>query len=254
LALEDASAALSFATQAAVRDKALYRAASARYALGLWTDARETFLRLPPSSPERALGVARCEKRLREVETGEFDWLGMYVASQGTPRLDVADYVSTAIRVEAREGRGRGLVVNRDIETGTLLMCVRPFASVYASNLEAGEDKMTPTEIDLTPAVIRRIEDDPASARAVELLYAGPDPDGTSTPPPIFELEAQLPVSNAPSEEKAAEALRNSDPKRIAAIVRCTTLVFLPPFPPETHTLASDLLQQLQQQAARPST
>lgn len=178
----------------------------------------------------------------------------MYVASQGTPRLDVADYVSTAIRVEAREGRGRGLVVNRDIETGTLLMCVRPFASVYASNLEAGEDKMTPTEIDLTPAVIRRIEDDPASARAVELLYAGPDPDGTSTPPPIFELEALLPVSNAPSEEKAAEALRNSDPKRIAAIVRCTTLVFLPPFPPETHTLASDLLQQLQQQAARPST
>jgi hypothetical protein len=85
--------------------------------------------------------VGDVEQRLKEAKMGdnEYDWEALYDASQESPHVDLADYTATSdMRVATAKGKGRGLVSNREIGSGCLLMVAKPLASAYYDEIGVG--------------------------------------------------------------------------------------------------------------------
>ncbi|QRV71991.1 SET domain protein [Ceratobasidium sp. AG-Ba] len=77
---------------------------------------------------------AKCEMRLKEQETGQYDWLALHRASEKNPNEipDVADYIGPVDFVDMPERpSGKGVITTRSVEPGELLFVTKPF--VYAS-------------------------------------------------------------------------------------------------------------------------
>lgn len=137
-ALRDAKFILSLQTDQlskAFRSKALFRGALASYKLQLWNESGALFKELDALGVEGLKqgkeGLEKVAERKKEALTGVYDWISLYDASQTKGRdLDVADYISPKLVVQDISCQGRGLVAKRDIESGELLMLVRPFAAV----------------------------------------------------------------------------------------------------------------------------
>ncbi|KAG8990511.1 hypothetical protein FRB90_001734 [Tulasnella sp. 427] len=79
-----------------LRAKALHRKAQALYGLGRWDEAEIAFAAVEKELPSEVATyqqwIKKCHKRRQESEAGTYDWSEMYIASQSSPRLDVADY------------------------------------------------------------------------------------------------------------------------------------------------------------------
>lgn len=143
-ALADATAVLSLHHSTypeAQLEKALYRASSAAYGLQLWDAVEAHYQELAEiGSKEGAAGLKRVAERRKEAETGVYDWPALYAASQTDPNLDAADSFSDAVHVEAIPGKGRGLVVDRPVRAGELLIMSRPLASAHPREMTTGHD------------------------------------------------------------------------------------------------------------------
>lgn len=107
--------------------KALYRAGQASYGQGDYISAQEWYEKCiseDSTFTDARTGIANCKRRIKEQDSGEYDWVALYKASQfRCPRLDVASYRGP-IEVVPMDGRGggRGVVSARDIKAGELLV------------------------------------------------------------------------------------------------------------------------------------
>jgi tetratricopeptide (TPR) repeat protein len=125
-ALHDAENAIQSNQESqTIQMKANYRAAQASYAVSRWSEAKAWYqkcLKLKPGLDEFKDGYRRCEARLRENERGEYDWTDLY-GHILTPNYkpDIANYEGPFI-ITSIPKKGRGIVANRDINTGELLV------------------------------------------------------------------------------------------------------------------------------------
>ncbi|KAF8308418.1 hypothetical protein DL93DRAFT_2063996 [Clavulina sp. PMI_390] len=138
-ALKDSEVVLAEFPTSALRKKAIYRAASAEYGLGRYEVALERFKLL--DATDAANWTAKCQQRLQEASTGQYDWLSMYQTGQAKiPFVDVAEFVGP-VEITAITGRGggRGVVATRNIKCGELLVVAKPFGSIFSEELAKGE-------------------------------------------------------------------------------------------------------------------
>lgn len=107
--------------------KALYRAGQAAYGLGDYQGAIQYYqgcLTEDPNLQDAKAGIGKCNQRIKEKETGDYDWVSLVnQAAVPSSRIDIADYTGP-IQVVPMENRGggRGVVATRDIKTGELLV------------------------------------------------------------------------------------------------------------------------------------
>jgi len=91
-------------------EKALHRKSLALYSLRKWNTALESFKQLKqlvPATLHAEVHISNCYRRLKEVETGEYDLLGLYEATRDRNVLaDVADFVGP-VEVNFQEGKGK---------------------------------------------------------------------------------------------------------------------------------------------------
>lgn len=127
-ALADTEALSSRDIGPALRRKALFRAAQARYGMGVYEEALAGFRNVAAAFPEEkeecAKWARQCEARQREQTRGLYDWIGLFKACQVPGfRPDVAEYVGP-VKVQSMQhrGGGRGIVATKDIKSGELLV------------------------------------------------------------------------------------------------------------------------------------
>ena len=125
--------------------RALFRSASALYALQLWPEAKARFEELAALDlVEGRKSVQRTIQRFREASNGHSDFMALYEQSQTTDRLDAADYVSPSIAVaETDSMRGRGLVTPKAVKAGELLFLSRPIADVYEDEVRTDKNVLS---------------------------------------------------------------------------------------------------------------
>ncbi|KAK0100838.1 hypothetical protein ONS95_007285 [Cadophora gregata] len=133
-ALQDANFIVDHAARS---EKALYRGALALYNLSRYQEALELLqilLNKYPASQSGAFELARIKARLREQNTGLYNFKKMYKAAKLRPPLiDCATYIG-AVEVRETPGKGRGLFTTQGINAGDLLMCEKAFSYAHAEN------------------------------------------------------------------------------------------------------------------------
>lgn len=115
-------------------EKALYRAARSLYELGKFGEARDTLNSLLAEYPHCDAAkkeLSRANLRLKEYESGDYDFKAMYNAAKATPPyMDLATYIGP-VEIKSSVGRGRGLFTTRDVAAGELLLCEKAFAYCF---------------------------------------------------------------------------------------------------------------------------
>lgn len=171
-----------------LKEKAQLRIAKSYYGLGCWVKAKQEFdtcLKQYPQSEEAKKGLEKSLQRIVETTTGRYDWLGLYLAAQKEqrPRLDAAEYIGP-VQVKHVKGKGRGLVVAKDVKAGTLLLVSKALDCLYPEDLADREgiatydletDKLdTQCGARLSTSLIYRLYHDPTLAARVQHLCRGP--------------------------------------------------------------------------------
>ncbi|KAH9833708.1 uncharacterized protein C8Q71DRAFT_859984 [Rhodofomes roseus] len=181
----------------AFRNKALLRAARAEYGRRNYASARQLFQQHRVSSSnnaEDATWIRRCEERLRENSIGKYDWARLFEECQHDSRLDAADYTGP-VEVKTIPGRGRGIVVTRDVSAGELLMVSKALSFVEEKDFRADVWRtalnfktsrfMTRAQSANVAKVAQTVYGNPDIYDQLLHLYAGPDyPLPPATPPP----------------------------------------------------------------------
>ncbi|PVG03765.1 hypothetical protein CPB86DRAFT_722623 [Serendipita vermifera] len=115
--------------------KALFHAAQAEYGGEHYSSAKiwyEKCLEIDSNSKAAKLDIQRCEARLRESNSGDYDWEALYKGSLSPfYRPDVANFRGPVMISDLPNGRGRGLTATRKIRTGELLIVEKPFVASY---------------------------------------------------------------------------------------------------------------------------
>lgn len=205
-----------------LKEKALYRMATAEYQLRRYSAAAESIenlRRLRHLSKDAEDLSDRIANRLRERLTGVYDWPTLYKASEDGTTIDVSDFAGS-LSLRVIPGRGRGIMASRSIKAGELLLVENPFAVsrrsrerltfIVGLNLRTNKPEVT-AQVDLPAAIMGKLSDDPSRFDDIMALYAGPDYD---VPPPP-EWPAYEGIISRPG---TGEELVNLDPSRIAGI------------------------------------
>ena len=186
--------------------KALFRQASAAYQLRCFNEAESLFNRglAVAESDAKAQGLAkefndclaRTSERLRERDTGVYDFHAMFsnvIAGGPNLRSDVADFVGP-VEIRSSPSGSRGLHVTRDVAAGELLLVSKSVSStsekdteiehvsLYAVNLVNNRSRDA-TYFFNTTKLIHLCIDNPAFHSAVCHLYDGNLPSSSSRPP-----------------------------------------------------------------------
>ncbi|BGP10157.1 hypothetical protein JCM10049v2_006040 [Rhodotorula toruloides] len=166
------------------RLKATIRLARAFEGMRHLTLALEQFgkvIKLDTGSKEGAEGKKRIERKLRERDTGGYDWRELEKLAETQTRLDVGDFIGP-IKVVEMQGRGggRGVVATRDIEAGEVLLVEaalgvgEPPKGGMMLTLDFQTNTATkPSTLDLVLKLASRISDDPTVAPLVYGLHGG---------------------------------------------------------------------------------
>ncbi|KAI0353060.1 hypothetical protein OH77DRAFT_1407932 [Trametes cingulata] len=164
------------AVSEALAGKALFRLAKARYGRGEFRAAEQDFIRWQRSHVGDASAeswLARCRARIREGDTGVYDWTALFRSAKRKIRVDAANFLGALeVRRMPHRGGGRGMVTTQDVKTGALLLVAKPFVSVYASDLPTNHLVVT---LDLLSKSSRERTDSLLLARLVEKIYGNPD-------------------------------------------------------------------------------
>lgn len=143
-------------------------------------------VRCNPRNTEAWAEIKRVKQRLKEEETGSYQFETMYRQAEATPPLvDCATYVGP-VAVRDSEGRGKGLFTTRLVKVGELLFCEKAFAYSYASNdSDVGRSNMTILmnlstntitvggQAHLITQVVQKMYHDPISAKVFTDLHHG---------------------------------------------------------------------------------
>lgn len=107
-----------------LRRKAVFRTAKASYHLGQY----EKTIELASSrldDPECRSWKVKAEERIRERDTGIYDWCSLFnQAQEASAHIDVADYVGPIEVRRRKKGGIRGTFATRDIKIGELLVSI----------------------------------------------------------------------------------------------------------------------------------
>jgi hypothetical protein len=200
--------------------KALFRQASAAYQLRCFNEADSLFKRglTVAGGDAKAQGLAnefneclaRTSKRLRERDTGVYDFYAMFsdvVAGRPNPRLDVADFAGP-VEIRSSPSGSRSLHATREVEAGELLLVSKAISiaskkdaeiknvSMVAFNL-ANNRLRDVTQVFNTTKLIHLCIDNPAFYSTVCHLY-----DGNLSLPP-----SQPPLGMVDTEKQVLEQL-----------------------------------------------
>ncbi|KIY67780.1 hypothetical protein CYLTODRAFT_422228 [Cylindrobasidium torrendii FP15055 ss-10] len=223
-ALGDAELALHSQISPSQMAKALFRAASAEYGLGLY---KQAIARCKASkdiafADERKTLLHSCASRIREAN-GTFNIVKMQKDAAGMAvTLDVANYVSPAICVGPFPecGGGREIKATRPIQTGELLMVHSPYAVVTDDQLNRHEKVSAPNfvtrlldhagSVGLVNTIAGLVLSSPSDSKRITELYAGPR---RPQPPPTYDLKLA-----APSHGDVIDPLAWAEPLDISVI------------------------------------
>jgi hypothetical protein len=186
--------------------KALFRQASAAYQLRCFNEAELLFKRglAVAGSDAKAQSLAkefdaylaRTEQRLRERDTGAYDFHAMFsdvIAGGPYPRPDVADFAGP-VEIRSSSSGSRGLHVTRDVAAGELLLVSKSVSgtskkdadieniSLMAFNL-VNSHLRDGTKFFNTTKLIHLCIDNPAFYSTICHLYDGNLPLSSSQPP-----------------------------------------------------------------------
>ncbi|OTA56268.1 SET domain-containing protein [Hypoxylon sp. EC38] len=118
-----------------LREKSLFRVAKALYALGKYSLCLEklgVLLQFFPKNSVAGIEIERVKQRLREEESGSYQFANMHEQAKATPPfIDCATYVGS-VAVRDSPGRGKGLFTTKPVKAGELLLCEKAFAYRYA--------------------------------------------------------------------------------------------------------------------------
>lgn len=169
--------------------KAYYRAGCAAYNLGEYQVAKSFFeeqQKLAPSDQVARANLRKIEIRLREQQTGAYDFRKIRAGlSLARPRADAASFISNT-KVGDSPGRGRGLFANRDIPAGEIVMCERAFCVVWghesnaltAMTYDMRDDRIRVSPVGLTKSIVQKLLNNSSQIERVMDLYGDYQGDG----------------------------------------------------------------------------
>ncbi|KAK3329936.1 hypothetical protein B0H66DRAFT_468732 [Apodospora peruviana] len=163
--------ALASRTGASSDWKAYYNAGRASYGLCEYTTSREYLemaLKLNPAAAAVRKEHERCLARLREEETGEYDFPAMHAAlnPQTAVHLDNGSFLRNTTIRESKH-HGRGLFATRNLQAGDLVFCEK--ATLMPNQYEPSRASAA-----LYAMMVRQLCDNPSLAGSVLKLYPGP--------------------------------------------------------------------------------
>lgn len=115
-------------------EKGLFREASALYALAKYDqclDRLQTLTITYPGNTSAMPMIERVQDRLREQQTGQYDFRRMYKQARATPPLIDCGTYTMAVEIKDSPGKGRGVFTTRKVLAGELLICEKAFAYIY---------------------------------------------------------------------------------------------------------------------------
>ncbi|KAI1388563.1 SET domain-containing protein [Hypoxylon trugodes] len=171
--------------------KAYFRAGSAAYNLGQYQEAKSLFeqqLKLTPDNKTAIAYLRNIEVRLREQETGEYNFKKIRTGlSRSRPRVDAASFIRNT-KVKEIPGRGRGLVATRDIPIGEIVMCEKAFCVVWGHEKEAltamtydiRDDRIRVSPVGLNKAIVQKLLNNPSQTEKVMDLFGDYQGEGNN--------------------------------------------------------------------------
>jgi len=178
------------------RSKCLYRLRKWAKSLQAYEDASRRF----PKSTDAKEGIALCQARLQEQDTGKYDLFALFkqVEEKGQNRLQAADYLGPVGTLHFTK-MGRPLITTRDVKAGELLLASKALVAVFPRDwLNTGQaqpmsinvlsmtDNSSSTTL-LFPELAYRLSHQPEIHSIIDRLDKGP---GVKTPPivPIQDI------------------------------------------------------------------
>lgn len=123
-------------------EKSLFRKARALCELGDYQQSLEILENLTQSFPENKAATSekhRINGRLKEQQTGEYNFKEMYKQAENTPPfIDCATF-SAPVEIRESPGRGKGLFTTRAVSAGELLLCEKAFAYSFAGDEQSSK-------------------------------------------------------------------------------------------------------------------
>ncbi|GAA5974723.1 hypothetical protein JCM11641_007240 [Rhodosporidiobolus odoratus] len=192
-ASRDASAALALLAEAGdvppqTKLKATLRRARALEGLRMLEQSKAAFdqvLKIDKTSIEGKNGRSRLVKMLREAQTGEYDWTALRKEVKSDVKLDAHCgnvFGGIEVAVIEKRGGGRGVVAQRAVKAGEVLLVEKAFAVgnpptpcgriVTACNPHRGSSEK-PSDLALADAAVARIVDDPSTLPLILSLHGG---------------------------------------------------------------------------------
>jgi tetratricopeptide (TPR) repeat protein len=178
-ALNDASAVVK---DGKINEKSLYREARALYELRDFPQSLmkwQQLTKLYPQSLDARAEIMRTKERVREAETGDYNWASMYKQVEATPPfVDCANYVGP-VAVRAIEGLGNGLFTTAPVKAGTLLICEKAFAYSFTSALDRSLSTQAEKELcetsftNFTTKIVQKLYHSPRASQAFNDLHHG---------------------------------------------------------------------------------
>nr|POE48148.1 set and mynd domain-containing protein [Quercus suber] len=162
--------------------KAYFRAGTAAYNLGDFDEAKGFFehqRRLSPNDKDVVTITKRIEKRLKERDTGEYDFRAIRLGlSRARPTVDSATFTGD-VEIKDSPGAGRGMFATRAFKPYERVMCEKAFCVVWGYRNEAWtamtydvrDDKIRATPAGLDQAVVQKLLNNPSQVSKVVELY-----------------------------------------------------------------------------------
>lgn len=119
--------------------------------------------------------IDRVLARLKEQQTGQYDFLSMHIQAETTPPLiDCATYTSP-VEIRDSPGKGRGLFTTRKVLAGDLLICEKAFGYVYGGKDHSSGVAMTDKELSqsLRAQIVQRLFHSIEDVRLFSHLHHG---------------------------------------------------------------------------------
>ncbi|KAM0271398.1 hypothetical protein ACHAQH_009120 [Verticillium albo-atrum] len=126
-------------------EKGLYREARALYELGDFSQCLERLELLTTTYPGNASATQeldRTKARLREQQTGKYNFRQVYQQARRTPPVVDCATFSGPVEVRDSPGRGKGLYTKVPVSAGQLLLCEKAFAYCFADDENAKETSL----------------------------------------------------------------------------------------------------------------
>ena len=191
-AISDAKASLTGREDQRSKDldsKAYFRAGCAAYILGEYHEARAFFeeqQKLTPGDKGASTNLRKVEVRLREQETGTYDWKKIRAGlSRARPRVEAASFISNT-KIGDSPGRGHGMFATRNIPAGEIVMCDKAFSVVWGHESEAltavtydvRDDRIRVSPVGLSKSTVQKLLSNASQIKRVMDLYGDYQGDG----------------------------------------------------------------------------